>query len=261
MCDLAAVPLGYTELGDTWFERILCNHWLVSGSMGAGKSSIPWALVYALAPEIRAGLVEVYGIDPKGGMELTKVPAAFRQLMTTNGIEAVELIEHLAEETQRRSVALAATGHRKWFPGCGLPYVILIVDELAAVVAYQRDKKLKERATLGLELMCSQGRAPAVSVVGEIQDPRKEILSFRHLFPTRMALRLDEPVQVDMVLGDGVRARGAFAHEIPPSMPGTAWVKVDGRREPQRVRAFHMADPYLDYLNGYLSRPTQLEVQ
>ncbi|MGH3974743.1 MAG: hypothetical protein ACRDS9_15645 [Pseudonocardiaceae bacterium] len=58
-----------------------------------------------------------------------------------------------------------------------------------------------------------------------------------------------------MVLGEGVRQRGAFAHEIPASMPGTAWVKVDGRREPQRVRAFHITDAHLDYLNGYLSAP------
>jgi len=40
-----------------------------------------------------------------------------------------------------------------------------------------------------------------VCVIGQIQDPRKTILGFRHLFPVKVAMRLDEAEQVDMVLG------------------------------------------------------------
>ena len=42
-----------------------------------------------------------------------------------------------------------------------------------------------------------------VCVVGALQDPRKDVISLRNLFSTRIALRLDESDQVDMVLGDG----------------------------------------------------------
>ncbi len=56
-----------------------------------------------------------------------------------------------------------------------------------------------------------------------------------------------------MVLGDGVRDRGAAAHEISEDTPGVAWIKLDGHRDPDRARAFHTTDPDLDELTGYLS--------
>ena len=49
-----------------------------------------------------------------------------------------------------------------------------------------------------------------------LQDPRKEVMNIRNLFPDKIALRLDESEQVDMVLGDGARDRGALADQISP---------------------------------------------
>jgi DNA segregation ATPase FtsK/SpoIIIE, S-DNA-T family len=89
-------------------------------------------------------------------------------------------------------------------------------------------------------------------VIGQIQDPRKQIIDFRHLFPVKIAMRLDEPEQVDMVLGDGVHQRGATAHEISEDTPGVSWAKTDGCREPQRTRAFHSTDVDLDDLSAYV---------
>jgi S-DNA-T family DNA segregation ATPase FtsK/SpoIIIE len=65
-------------------------------------------------------------------------------------------------------------------------------------------------------------------------------------------MRLDEATQVDMVLGDGVRQRGAAAHEISEDTPGIAWAKIDGRRDPDRARAFHTTDADLDELSAYV---------
>jgi DNA segregation ATPase FtsK/SpoIIIE, S-DNA-T family len=47
----------------------------------------------ALAPVIRPGLVQVFGIDPKGGMELGHAPGLFQWLACTNGADAVELLD------------------------------------------------------------------------------------------------------------------------------------------------------------------------
>jgi S-DNA-T family DNA segregation ATPase FtsK/SpoIIIE len=104
-----------------------------------------------------------------------------------------------------------------------------------------------------LQSILSQGRAPGVCVIGQIQDPRKQIIDCRHLFPVKIAMRLDEPEQVDMVLGDGVRERGAAAHEISEDTPGVAWAKLDGPREPQRARAFHTTGADLDELSAYVA--------
>ncbi|MGH3673702.1 MAG: FtsK/SpoIIIE domain-containing protein, partial [Pseudonocardiaceae bacterium] len=252
LVDLARVVIGRTETGRPWLLRLLDRHVLVAGVSDAGKSSVTWAVLRALAPAIRIGLVQVFGIDPKGGMELGRAPGLFRKLVCTNGTEAVELLEHLAALTRQRAQALRAQGIRKWSPASGQPFALLIIDEMADVIAYQPDNALRKRANVALQSILSQGRAPGVCVIGQIQDPRKEIIDFRHLLPIKIAMRLDEPTQVDMVLGDGVRQRGAAAHEISEDTPGVAWAKIDGRRDPDRARAFHTTDADLDELSAYV---------
>ena len=82
-------------------------------------------------------------------------------------------------------------------------------------------------------------------VVGALQDPRKDVISLRNLFSTRIALRLDESDQVDMVLGDGARDRGA-ACELIPADPatgaGVAFVRLESDPDPVRVRAGWVTD-------------------
>jgi len=84
-----------------------------------------------------------------------------------------------------------------------------------------------------------------VCVVGALQDPRKDVINFRNLFPTKIALRLDESDQVDMVLGDGARDRGALADEISP-LPevgaGVGYVRLEAVPDPVRVRAAYVTD-------------------
>ena len=58
-------------------------------------------------------------------------------------------------------------------------------------------------------------------------------------------MRLDEPAQVDMVLGDGARDRGAFCDEISPDPDtgaGVAYVRLEAAPDPVRVRAAFVSD-------------------
>ncbi len=79
-------------------------------------------------------------------------------------------------------------------------------------------------------------------VIGAVQDPRKEVLPFRDLFPVRVALRMTDADQVDLVLGDGARDRGAHADEISDDLPGVGYVLADGHADPVRVRACWVDD-------------------
>jgi DNA segregation ATPase FtsK/SpoIIIE, S-DNA-T family len=81
--------------------------------------------------------------------------------------------------------------------------------------------------------------------VAALQDPRKEVMSIRNLFPDRIAMRLDEPEQVDMVLGDGARDRGATADLIssnPSTGAGVGFVRLEADPDPVRVRAAWVSD-------------------
>nr|WP_322746631.1 FtsK/SpoIIIE domain-containing protein [Saccharothrix syringae] len=253
--DLKRVTVGRTETGKPWRLRLLGSQLLVVGVPGAGKGSVLWSIVWQLAPAIRAGLVRLVGIDPKGGMELGQCPDAFDRVVYDNGPEAVALLEEIAAEVKERATRYRGV-RRLWVRSSGEPFTVLVVDELADLIAYQPDKQLRERAARAIQTITSQGRAPGYAVVGLVQDPRKEVVSFRHLFTTRVALRLDEPQQVDMVLGDGVRQRGAAAHEISENTPGVAWIKQDGQREPERARAFHVTDADLVELGAFLADAT-----
>ena len=250
--DLRRVVIGRTETGRPLRLQLLGTHVLTVGVSGAGKGSLLWSVACALAPAVCAGQVKLYGIDPKGGMELGQAPEIFEQVVFDNGSRAVTLLEWLAQEVKRRAESYRGR-RRMWTLESGDPFILLVVDELADLIAYQTDKTLRDRATRAVQAITSQGRAPGVCVLGLLQDPRKEIIAFRHLFSTRIAMRLDEPAQVDMVLGDGVRKRGANAHEISESTPGVAWVKEDGKREPVRARVFHVTDDHLAQLVAYVT--------
>ncbi|GAA3989980.1 hypothetical protein GCM10022630_39030 [Thermobifida alba] len=71
-------------------------------------------------------------------------------------------------------------------------------------------------------------------------------MNLRNLFPDKIALRLDEASQVDMVLGEGARDRGANAHLIDPALPGVAFVRLEGSPMPVRVRAAYVSDGDID---------------
>jgi S-DNA-T family DNA segregation ATPase FtsK/SpoIIIE len=109
-----------------------------------------WAVLRALAPWIRVGLVQVFGIDPKGGMELGRTPGLFQKLVCSNDADTVDLLEHVATLTRHRAEVLRKQGTRKWTPASGQPFVVLIVDELADVIAYQPDNGLRKRANVAL---------------------------------------------------------------------------------------------------------------
>jgi S-DNA-T family DNA segregation ATPase FtsK/SpoIIIE len=82
-------------------------------------------------------------------------------------------------------------------------------------------------------------------VIAALQDPRKEVMSIRNLFPDRIAMRLDESEQVDMVLGDGARDRGGQADLIstnPAIGAGVAYVRLESDPDPVRVRAAWVSD-------------------
>ena len=180
-----------------------------------------WSIVRGLAPAIRDGLVEVWAVDPKGGMELGLGRALFTRFADDDPAQTAELLEDAVAAMRARTARLR--GHvRLHTPVVGDPLLLVVVDEMAAVTAYLSDRELKRRIGAALSLLLSQGRAVGVSVVAALQDPRKDVLPFRDLFPTRVALRLTEPEQVGMVLGDGARDRGALCDRIDEACPASA---------------------------------------
>ncbi|MEU8271284.1 FtsK/SpoIIIE domain-containing protein [Sphaerisporangium sp. NPDC049002] len=240
---VSAVPIGLREDGSPYLLKLHGTHVLVAGATGAGKGSWLWSAIRGLLPAMRAGLVEVWALDPKL-MELSYGRELFGARYAADPADCADLLEAAVKVMQERAGRFAGV-QRNHVPTVEDPFVLVVVDEVAFLTAYQTDRKLKERISAALATLTTQGRAVGVGVLAALQDPRKEILSIRNLFPDKIALRLDEPTQVDLVLGDGARDRGALADQIssyPTRGAGVGYVRLESSPEPVRVRAAFVSD-------------------
>jgi len=241
MPDFAAMPIGRQEDGQTYRLRLFGTQVLIVGATGAGKGSVIWSVVRAVASDVRAGRVQLWAIDPKGGMELGAGAPLFTRFACRDFTAMAAMLEEAVAVAQDRADRLRGRT-RQHLPSQSEPLIVVVIDELASLTAYLTDRHIKERIKAALSLLLSQGRAVGVHVVAALQDPRKEVLPFRDLFPTRIGLRLSEPAQVDLVLGDGARDRGALCDRIPRSTPGVGFVVLDGDPTPMRVRFGYLHD-------------------
>jgi S-DNA-T family DNA segregation ATPase FtsK/SpoIIIE len=248
------IPVARGEDGITWRLRLVGSHVLVVGATGAGKGSVIWSLLIGLADQIRAGVVQVWAIDPKGGMELAAGRALFARFChgdsdLTGGYETgfAALLEDAVAVMRARQDRLRGVT-RLHQPSVGEPLIVVLVDELAALTGWILDRSIKKRIEIALGLLLSQGRAVGVVVVGAVQDPRKDVLPTRDLFPTRIGLRVNEAEQVNL-------NRGATCDLIPDTLPGVAYVAVDGIAEPVRVRFSHITDHHISQLTSPADPP------
>ncbi|MGW2161991.1 FtsK/SpoIIIE domain-containing protein [Nonomuraea sp. NPDC001699] len=237
------VEVGKQEDGRPWRLKVHGTHVLVAGATGAGKGSIIWSTIRGLLPAVQAGLVEIWALDPKL-MELSYGRALFGDRYAATPEDCADLLDRAVNVMQERASRFAGL-QRSHTPTVEDPFVLVVVDEVAFLTAYQADRQLKQRICAALATLTTQGRAVGVGVMAALQDPRKEVMNIRNLFPDKIALRLDESEQVDMVLGDGARDRGALADHISPVPErgaGIGYVRLETSPDPIRVRAAYVSD-------------------
>jgi S-DNA-T family DNA segregation ATPase FtsK/SpoIIIE len=260
--DYKALPVGLREDGLPYKLRLLGTHLLIAGATGAGKSGVLWAILGALGPAIRSGLVKVWALDPKGGMELAWGRRLFARFYY-GGDDAVRWEVDFADALDELVAILKARQAklRGWSrllkPSTEDPFLVIVIDELVSLTGYVTDRETKKRIAASLSLLLSQGRAVGITVVGAVSDPGKDVLPIRDLFPTRLCLRVTEDDQVRMVLSDGAWKRGARCDQISDSLPGVGFALVDGVTEPVRLRIAHYSDEAVtELVDTYAPRST-----
>ena len=86
------------------------THVLVAGATGAGKGSIIWSTIRGLLPAVRAGLVEIWALDPKL-MELSFGRAEIGSMFMAVLIGAI----------------VARDGRSNWYKGVQLITVYVVI--------------------------------------------------------------------------------------------------------------------------------------
>jgi S-DNA-T family DNA segregation ATPase FtsK/SpoIIIE len=273
--DLSALRLGRRDNGDPvpfalWRPGRGSTHLLVAGVTGAGKGSAVWGLLSEVGPAIRDGFVSVWAADPKGGAELGGGEPLFDRFVcggSTAGeawqTAIADLLDDAVAGMQARLASMRDPqrpgGPVRWHtPTEAEPLILVVVDEVSAITAYA-PPAIRARIDNSLSLLLSQGRAAAVSVVLCTQDPRVETLRFRALIPERIALRTADPA-ADLILGPGMRARGALTERINRRLPGVGYLLDERSADPVRFRLPYVSDAQVvDLAARYRRRPPVAE--
>ena len=105
------IPVGRHEDGTDWRFSLWGTHVLIAGATGAGKGSVLWSLLRGLSAAIDDGWVQVWAIDPKGGMELRPGQRLFSRFEDGTPETMCDLLEDLVAVMDARAKTLAAPGH------------------------------------------------------------------------------------------------------------------------------------------------------
>jgi S-DNA-T family DNA segregation ATPase FtsK/SpoIIIE len=211
----------------------LRRHAIVGGATGAGKSGGLNELLGNLAA---CRDVVIWAIDLKRGMELRPWAACIDRLATTPA-EAAVLLADAVTILFARAQYLADHGRREWEPSQRMPALVIIIDEYAEL-AEQAPDAMKDTDTIA-----RLGRAPAVTLVAATQRPTQKVMgqgAVRSQMNIRIAFRVQEQRDVDLILGQGMVKAGWHANKL--NAPGKFLVWSPEHDTPRRARAYLVTD-------------------
>ncbi|MER7772104.1 FtsK/SpoIIIE domain-containing protein [Kitasatospora sp. NPDC096140] len=236
--------VGLLEDGRAWaidFRR--APHWLIVGATRSGKSTLIASLVKELAPQ----RVALFGIDLKGGMELSLFEDRLSALASTRA-QAANLLAELVAETEARMELCRSVGARSvWDLPAKLRKmpVVLIVDEVAELylVATRDDKAEVGEISTNLLRLAQLGAALGVHLVIAGQrvgsDLGPGVTALRAQLAGRICHRVSDPATAEMALGDLNRDALEAAQRITLAEQGVAiTADTDGRWT--RARSIHV---------------------
>jgi S-DNA-T family DNA segregation ATPase FtsK/SpoIIIE len=195
-------------------------HAVVGGTTGSGKSELLLTWVASMAAGASPSDLAVLLIDFKGGAgfaPIAHLPHVVGVVTDLDEAGAMRAVGSLRAELRRREAVLAAAGAREHGQGLGLPRLVIVVDEYAALVetdpqlhAVFSDLAARGRS-LGIHLIVGTQR-PAASV-------RDAVLANAD---TRVCLRVRDR-------SDGIALVGsALPAELPAEPRGRAIVSIAG---------------------------------
>ena len=198
-------------------------HALIGGTTGAGKSELLQAMVAAIGLEHAPDRVNLLLIDYKGGTafkELEPLPHVVGSVTDLDGHLSRRTLVSLEAELKRRERVLRDAAARDVIElerrdAAGLPDLILVIDEFAALVA-----ELPEFVD-GVVDIAQRGRALGLHLILATQKPAGVISEkIRANTNLRIALRMSDEADSTDVIGL------PDAAYIPRTVPGRGYVRT-----------------------------------
>jgi S-DNA-T family DNA segregation ATPase FtsK/SpoIIIE len=227
--------IGISEDGRAVRVLLLRRNVLIGGIAGSGKSGVLNVIIAILAG---CRDVRLWGVDLKGGMELGPWESCFERIATTPE-DANDLFRDAVAELNKRAASMAATGKRTWEPVPANPALVIITDEHA---------ELPEESHDCADSIARRGRAVAVNLIAATQRPTLAAMgrntAVRSQMDIRICLRVREPRDADLILGQGSLHSGWHAHKL--TQPGEFLISSPEHGTPERNRAYLIDDERRD---------------
>jgi hypothetical protein len=227
------VDLGPFEDANPATVLFLRRHALIGGTTGSGKSGCVNVIMASLTA---CTDTVIWAIDLKQGMELAPWAACLGRLATTPA-QARSLLADAAAIISARANRLAAAGRRTWEPSPAWPALVIVIDEYAELAS------LVTSAATDTDSIARLGRAVAVTLIAATQRPTQQAMgqrAVRSQMDVRIAFRVRERRDTDLILGPGMLTGGWHAHTL--NAPGKFLISAPEHDTPRRARAYLLTD-------------------
>jgi S-DNA-T family DNA segregation ATPase FtsK/SpoIIIE len=252
-------------------------HVLIAGSTGSGKSVAINAMIMSVLFKSTPEQVRMILVDPKR-VELGMyegIPHLFTPIITEAKL-AANALRNAVREMERRLKLLAANHVRnidqfnKLFDNGSeylfedvnqepLPYIIIIIDELADLMMLDRSN-VEESITR----LAQMARAVGIHLVLATQRPSVDVITglIKANVPTRMSFRLatkvDSRTIIDSNGAESLLGRGDMLY-LPPGTSRVQRVHAPfvTEKEISAVTAFWKAQGEAEYVHGFLEGPKE----
>ena len=250
-------------------------HVLIAGSTGSGKSVAINAMIMSVLFKSTPEQVRMILVDPKR-VELGMyegIPHLFTPIITEAKL-AANALRNAVREMERRLKLLAANhvrnidqfnklfdhGSEYLFEDVNqepLPYIIIIIDELADLMMLDR-ANVEESITR----LAQMARAVGIHLVLATQRPSVDVITglIKANVPTRMSFRLatkvDSRTIIDSNGAESLLGRGDMLY-LPPGTSRVQRVHAPfvTEKEIAAVTAFWKAQGEAEYVHGFLEGP------
>ena len=270
-----SVALGKTISGDIYVDDIATMpHLLIAGSTGSGKSICLNTIIASILFKAHPNQVQLVMIDPKR-LELSVYSALKNHHLTyrddlneevvTTPATAVSVLRSLEMEMERRYELLAKAGVRNiedyntWIKNLTpelrkeksnpthLPYIVLVIDELADLMLTAAREVEDPIARL-----TQMSRAVGIHLIVATQRPSVDVITgvIKANFPARMAFQVasktDSRTILDMNGAEKLLGKGDMLF-LPPGSP-----------DPIRIHAAYMSHEEVKRIIGHIcQQPAQ----
>jgi len=243
------VALGFDSSYNPIVEDLTkAPHILVAGATGSGKSVCVNTMINTILFTKTAEEVRFLMVDPKM-VELSvynNIPHLIGKVATTSE-EAKKVLSSAVAEMEKRYKMLTKVGARNIKSYCKmtgekLPYIVLIVDEYADLMAVAK-KEVEE----SVSRLAAMSRAVGIHIILATQRPSTDVVTgvIKNNFPTRIAFRVASSIDSRTIIDTRGAERLLGKGDMLYLKPGAEMTRIQGT---------YLSDEEVSDVVKYLSR-------